>query len=175
MVSHLFFYQLTLIVLVWLCVMLHWMWPSAPATCPMTPAPIPPGPKRTRKRKPFVGLTTKPPCEACAHASDPRPEAPYPPHHVSCPHGDDDARWTPPPISARIQTVPITAGSAGAISVPMAIPVAVPGGSGCVWVVVAIFSGPGAVKAHGRNFCRSLGVQVPPVPLGLSLAGHLAL
>jgi IS1 family transposase len=79
MVSHLFFYQLTLIVLVWLCVMLHWMWPSDPATCPMTPAPIPPGPKRTRKRKPFVGLTTKPPCEACAHASDPRPEAPYPP------------------------------------------------------------------------------------------------
>ncbi len=28
MVSHLFFYQLTLIALVWLCVMLQWMWLS---------------------------------------------------------------------------------------------------------------------------------------------------
>jgi IS1 family transposase len=36
-------------------------------------------PKRTRERKPFAGLTTKPHCDACAHASDPRPEAPYPP------------------------------------------------------------------------------------------------
>src|SRR5262245_2670583 len=79
MVSHLFFYQLTLIALVWLCVMLQWMWPSDPATCPITPAPTPPGPQRTRKRKPFVGLTTKPPCDACAHASDLPPEAPSPP------------------------------------------------------------------------------------------------
>ena len=31
MVSHLFFYQLVLIALVWLCVMLHWAWPSDPA------------------------------------------------------------------------------------------------------------------------------------------------
>ena len=31
MVSHLFFYQLTLIALVWLCLMLQWMWPSASA------------------------------------------------------------------------------------------------------------------------------------------------
>ena len=29
MVSHLFFYQLVLIALVWLCVMLQWVWPSA--------------------------------------------------------------------------------------------------------------------------------------------------
>jgi hypothetical protein len=79
MVSHLFFYQRTLIALIWLCVMLHWTWPSDPATCPMTPAPTPPVPKRKRKRQPFVGLTTKPPCDACAHASDPRPEAPSPP------------------------------------------------------------------------------------------------
>ncbi len=28
MVSPLFFYQLVLVALVWLCVMLHWVWPS---------------------------------------------------------------------------------------------------------------------------------------------------
>ena len=28
MVSDLFFYQLGLIALVWLCCMLHWVWPS---------------------------------------------------------------------------------------------------------------------------------------------------
>jgi hypothetical protein len=39
MVSHLFFYQLTLIALVWLCVMLQWVWPSAAAACPTTLAP----------------------------------------------------------------------------------------------------------------------------------------
>jgi hypothetical protein len=40
MVSHLFFYQLVLIALVWLCVMLQWAWPSDPAAvCPTTPDP----------------------------------------------------------------------------------------------------------------------------------------
>jgi IS1 family transposase len=79
MVPGLFFYQLVLIALVWLCLMLHWTWPSDPATCPMTPTPPPPVPQRKRERKPFAGLTTKPPCDACAHASDLRPEAPSPP------------------------------------------------------------------------------------------------
>jgi IS1 family transposase len=79
MVSHLFFYQLVLIALVWLCLMLHWTWPSDPAPCPLTPEPTPPVPKRHRERKPFAGLTTKPHCDACAHANDLRPEAPCPP------------------------------------------------------------------------------------------------
>src|SRR5262249_44989665 len=79
MVSHLFFYQLVLIALVWLCLMLHWTWLSDPATCPPTLEPTPPVPKRHRERKPFTGLTTKPHCDACAHASDLRPEAPCPP------------------------------------------------------------------------------------------------
>src|SRR4030095_5162852 len=77
MVSPLFFYQLVLVALVWLCVMLHWAWPSDPATaCPTTREPTPPLPKRHREPKPFAGLTTKPPCDACAHVSDPRPHAP---------------------------------------------------------------------------------------------------
>jgi IS1 family transposase len=80
MVSHLFFYQLTLIVLVWLCVMLQWMWPSdSAAECPTPLAPPPPRPKRKREPKPFAGLTTKPHCDACEHATAPHPHAPAAP------------------------------------------------------------------------------------------------
>jgi IS1 family transposase len=79
MVPTLFFYQLVLIALVWLCLMCHGMWPSAPATCLPTPEPTPPVPKRTRERKPFAGLTTKPPCAACEHGTAPRPQAPSTP------------------------------------------------------------------------------------------------
>src|SRR4029453_10362566 len=60
MVSHLFFYQLMLVALVWLCVMLHWVWPSDTAVCPMTPAPPPPQPKRTRDPTPFAGPPVNP-------------------------------------------------------------------------------------------------------------------
>ena len=80
MVSHLFFYQLVLVVLVWLCLMLQWAWPSDPAAvCPTAPEPPPPMPKRRREPKPFAGLTTKPDCDACASASDPRPQTPSAP------------------------------------------------------------------------------------------------
>src|SRR5262244_1382214 len=76
MVPDLFFYQLVLIALVWLCLMLHGMWPSGPATCPPTPEPTPPEPKRHHEPTPFAGLTTKPPCDACEYANVPRPQAP---------------------------------------------------------------------------------------------------
>src|SRR6266850_3245283 len=80
MVSHLFFYQLVLGALVWLCVMLHWTWPSDPAPVwPTTPEPLPPLRKRKREPTPCAGLTKKPHCDACEHASDLRPEAPCPP------------------------------------------------------------------------------------------------
>src|SRR5215475_4184057 len=85
MVSHLFFYQFTLIALVWLCVMLQWMWPSdLTAVCPTTPEPPPPPPKRHREPKPFEGFITKPHCDACEHTSAPHPHAPSaaPPHIV---------------------------------------------------------------------------------------------
>jgi IS1 family transposase len=80
MVSDLFFYQLMLIALLWLCVMLHWVWPSDPTMASPTilPATLPP-PKRSREPKPFAGLTRKPPCDACEHASDSRPHAPSAP------------------------------------------------------------------------------------------------
>jgi hypothetical protein len=80
MVSHLFFYQLTLIALVWLWVMLQWVWPSDPAAvCPTTPEPTPSPPKRPREPKLFAGLLTKPPCDACEHNTDPRPQPPSAP------------------------------------------------------------------------------------------------
>ncbi len=80
MVSHLFFYQLVLVALVWLCLMLQWAWPSDPAAvCPTAPEPTPPLPKRRREPKPFAGLTRKPHCDACAHATAPRPPAPAAP------------------------------------------------------------------------------------------------
>src|SRR3989441_116117 len=82
MVSPLFFYQLVLIALVWLCVMLHWAWPSGPAAaCP--PPELPPLlPKRKREPTPFAGLTTKPPCDTCEHATAPRPQAPAAPPRI---------------------------------------------------------------------------------------------
>src|SRR5215470_4585213 len=79
MISHLFYSQLGLIALVWLCLLLPWAWPSNAAVCPTTPEPPPPQPKRQREPKPFAGLTIKPHCDACAQASDLRPEAPCPP------------------------------------------------------------------------------------------------
>ena len=80
MVSHLFFYQLVLVALVWLCLVLHWVWPSDPAAvCPTAPEPTPPVPKRHHEPKPFAGLTTKPHCDACAHTSDLDSEAPRTP------------------------------------------------------------------------------------------------
>ncbi len=76
MVSPLFFYQLTLIALVWLCLMLQWMWPSDSAACPTIPEPLPPLPKRKREPTPFAGLTQKPPCDACEHSGAPHPQTP---------------------------------------------------------------------------------------------------
>jgi IS1 family transposase len=77
MVSHLFFYQLVLIALVWLCVMLQWAWPSDPAAAyPTTLEPTPPPPKRHREPTPFAGLTTKPHCASCEHALTHAPQPP---------------------------------------------------------------------------------------------------
>src|SRR5262244_2872735 len=77
MVSHLFFYQVVLVALVWLCLMLQWAWPSGPAAgCPTAPEPPPPRPKRRRQPKPLDGLTTTPYCDACESASAPRPQTP---------------------------------------------------------------------------------------------------
>jgi hypothetical protein len=80
MVSDLFFSQLMLIALLWLCIMLHGVWPSDPTLASPTILPPPP-PRRTRSRepKPFAGLTRKPHCDACESATDPHPQPPSAP------------------------------------------------------------------------------------------------
>jgi hypothetical protein len=74
MVSHLFYYQLALCVLVWLFVMLHVTW-SKPG---LTTLPMLAQPKRKRSNepKPFAGLTQKPPCTLCEQATGERAPAP---------------------------------------------------------------------------------------------------
>src|ERR671922_1452446 len=70
MVSHLFFYQLMFLGLLWLCVMLHYAWPNACPGGEQRPSkPLPPPRKRSRALKPFPGLTRKPHCTACEQAA----------------------------------------------------------------------------------------------------------
>jgi IS1 family transposase len=83
MVSDLFFYELLLLGLLWLCVMLHHAWPSdRSAGDQRTSNPIPPPHKRSSDPKPYPGLTHKPPCATCEQAAQgpaaPPPSAPPP-------------------------------------------------------------------------------------------------
>ena len=77
MVSHLFYYQLALLALIWLFVMLHLGWPTRRATPPPAPG-TPLKPKRRRSTEPttFEGLTHKPPCVLCEHEAGETPPAP---------------------------------------------------------------------------------------------------
>jgi len=80
------FSQLLLVGLVWLCLMLHVVWPSDRATAgPTTPRPAKAPPKRSSDPKPFPGLTRTPPCAACAqaHEHEPQPSGCPPPRKVS--------------------------------------------------------------------------------------------
>jgi IS1 family transposase len=79
--SHLVFYQLGLIVLVWVFLMLYGLWPSKPAAArPMPPKPLMPRCKPSNKPKSFLGLTRQPCCTACEQASEtPRLQPPPPP------------------------------------------------------------------------------------------------
>src|SRR5438132_13171597 len=70
MIPHHIYYQLASVGLLWLCVMLHSMWPSRGAVSPQPPVqPVPPQLKRKRSNGPksFVGLTQRPHCALCAY------------------------------------------------------------------------------------------------------------
>ncbi len=57
MVSHLLYYQLALLALVWLFIMLHLTWPTPGVTAPAALAePEPITPKRPRFHEPKAGL-----------------------------------------------------------------------------------------------------------------------
>src|SRR5206468_10288057 len=84
----LFFYQLMVLGLLWLCVILHDAWPSeCPGGDQKPSKPLPPPGKRSSDPKPFPGLTRKPCCAACEQAAQ-EPAAPPPPA-------------PPPPITSR--------------------------------------------------------------------------
>src|SRR5215510_10198918 len=103
MVSHLFFSQLLLVALVWLCVMLQWVWPSDPAAaCPTTPEPTSPPPKHHRERNPFASFPTPPHCDACEHAPSLRAQKAQrenkrlsePKERSRCEHAKSSRNWT---------------------------------------------------------------------------------
>ncbi len=84
MVSHLLYYQLALLAIVWLFIMLHLTWPRRGGSTP--PAPVTPVIKPRRKGdnepKPFNGPTKKPHCALCerdtAYPKSPPPVPPDP-------------------------------------------------------------------------------------------------
>jgi IS1 family transposase len=108
MVSHLFYYQLALLALVWLFVMLPVAASRRGVPIPPTAMPIKPKSTRSNEPKPFHGLTHKPHCALCAcdtaHPPAPPPVPPDPmapthrrPREVDtsrhfCPHNDCDYR-----------------------------------------------------------------------------------
>src|SRR5262245_6575311 len=69
MIPPLFFYQLALLGLLWLCALLHLTWPSrdpVSSRWPVEPeTPVKSRRKRSKEPTPFVGLTHKLPCGFC--------------------------------------------------------------------------------------------------------------
>jgi hypothetical protein len=102
------FYKLLLVLLVWLCVMLHLLWPSERAAArPTPPRAAPPPRTRSKDPEPFAGLTRKPRCDGCEQATEvpPLPPPPAPPpviiHTRGCPRQvDSSAQFCPHPDCA---------------------------------------------------------------------------
>jgi hypothetical protein len=109
MVSHLFYYQLALLAILWLFVMLHGARSHRGAQIPPPTTPRQPKRHRSTAPKAFAGLTHQPPCAlgerdtaspqvppAVPHPMPPthrRPRASDPSLHF-CPHaGCDDRGW----------------------------------------------------------------------------------
>jgi IS1 family transposase len=109
MISHLVYYQLVILVLLWLCIMLPHLWPSPPGGTPKPPTqPLKPKRRRSSEPKPFAGLTHKPPCPLCEQETSdiapapPRRPDPIPPTNRRprtvdtsmhfCPHTECDYR-----------------------------------------------------------------------------------
>ena len=74
MVSHLFYYQLALLAIVWLFVLLHL--PESKPSLPAPPVPVKPKRKRAPEPKAFEGLTHKPHCALCEQEIGETPPAP---------------------------------------------------------------------------------------------------
>ena len=111
MIPHYVYYQLAIVGLLWLCIMLHSIWPSRDAVLPQLrtePMPLRFKRKRANEPKPFAGLTQRPHCAACEHDANhpqvPPPQRPEPMPPTSrrpceidtsmhfCPHAGCDYR-----------------------------------------------------------------------------------
>ena len=83
MIPYHVYYQLVILGLLWLCIMLPYVWPSQGAVSSRPPAePMPPQRrrKRTIEATLFAGLTQRPHCAACEHATaHPHPPPPIRP------------------------------------------------------------------------------------------------
>src|SRR5262249_36395061 len=87
MVSHLFYYQLALLALVWLFVMLPVAASHPGAPIPPTATPLKPKSKRSNAPKPVHGLTHKPHCALCAReTAHPQAPPPVPPDPMAPTH-----------------------------------------------------------------------------------------
>ena len=80
MIPHHVYYQLAILGLLWLCVILHYVWPSQSVVSPqpsVQPAPPQGKRKRSNEPQPFAGLTQRPHCTLCEHgANHPEPQPP---------------------------------------------------------------------------------------------------
>jgi hypothetical protein len=113
MIPHHVYYQLVILVLLWLCLMMSHLWPSPTSGAPKTPTPpIKPQRRRSHEPKPFAGLTHKPHCALCEQETSETPPAPpqrpdpMPPTHRRphtvdtsmhfCPHTDGQSagQWS---------------------------------------------------------------------------------
>ncbi len=84
MISHLFFYQLVLIALVWLFLMLHYAWPSDRPPHQSPPARLTRRRQRSTAPTPFAGLTQQPHCALCEQETvEIAPAPPIRPHPIS--------------------------------------------------------------------------------------------
>jgi hypothetical protein len=73
---------------VWLCLLLHGVWPYDRAGfCQRPSMPATPRRKRSQEPQPFAGLMTKPPCAACEQrAALLKPPPPAPPEPMPVPN-----------------------------------------------------------------------------------------
>jgi hypothetical protein len=102
MIPHLFYSHLVVLGLLWLCVMLHYIWPSRGAVAPpQAAASVRSSRPHSHEPKPFTGLAHKPPRALCeqeaAHPKPPPPGHPKPmlPSHRR-PRAIDTSPWGPP-------------------------------------------------------------------------------
>src|SRR5262245_32197564 len=88
MIPTLFCYQVVLVGLVWLFFLLYWLGSTDPSVRGQTIAkPTLLRCKHPRERPPFMGLTRKPHCAACAQeAMRPKPPPPIPPDPLPATH-----------------------------------------------------------------------------------------